>query len=119
ANQPAILVTDSMEDVPFDLRSLRVIVYEKNEPEWGEVLRQKIEKAINEILVSPLDAVLPTFLKVKKSTTRRTVSREEKGLISLKQDIDLIKHQIQTLSPPPIQAVRVKRLRNFDQAVTY
>lgn len=28
--KPAVLITASMEDVPFDLRSLRVIDYDKN-----------------------------------------------------------------------------------------
>src|SRR6266436_6612471 len=33
--KPAILITESINDVPFDLRSLRVIVYDKNQPDWG------------------------------------------------------------------------------------
>lgn len=98
--KPAILVTDSMEDVPFDLRSLRVIVYDKNEPNWGEVLQRKISSAIKEVLAAPLEAVLPTFLKVNKSTTKTTVSKEEKELISLRQDMDLLKHQLQMLDGP-------------------
>jgi hypothetical protein len=92
--KPAILVTETMEDVPFDLRSLRVIVYEKNEPNWGDILRRKIEIAIKEVLSSPLDAVLPTFLKVKDSTSKATVSKEEKELILLRQDMDLIKREM-------------------------
>lgn len=96
--KPAILITESMDDVPFDLRSLRVIVYDKNEPNWGDALQQKIETSIKEILVSPLEAVLPTFLKVKESTTKKTVTREEKELITLRQDIDLVKHQLQAIS---------------------
>ena len=99
--KPAILITESIDDVPFDLRSLRVIVYDKNEPNWGEVLKQKIETAINEILASPLEAVLPTFLKVKETTSNATVTKEEKELISLRQDVDLLKRQVQTVSEPP------------------
>jgi hypothetical protein len=99
--KPAILVTESIEDIPFDLRALRVIVYDKNEPEWGTVLKGKIETAIKEILESPLEAVLPTFLKVKESTPEKTVTKAEKELISMKQDIDLLKRELQARLEPP------------------
>lgn len=116
--KPAILVTESIDDVPFDLRSLRVIVYDKNEPNWGDVLSQKIETAIKEILAAPLDAVLPTFLKVNESATKKTVSREEKELISMKQDIDLIKHQLQTVSSPSARTQRtVRRTPSYREAL--
>jgi hypothetical protein len=94
--KPAILVTESMDDVPFDLRSLRVIVYEKNMPNWGDVLREKIEISIREILASPLESVLPTFIKVKETSTQPTASKVEKDLISLKQDVDMLKRESQS-----------------------
>jgi hypothetical protein len=92
--KPAILVTESMEDVPFDLRSLRVIVYEKNRPDWGDALREKIQLAIKEVLVSPLEAVLPTFIKVKESSSQPTVSKVDKELISLRQDVDRLSREL-------------------------
>lgn len=94
--KPAILVTESIDDIPFDLRALRVIVYDKNEPNWGGILREKIETAIKEILASPLEAVLPAFIKVKKSTPKKTVTQAEKELIALKQDMDLVKRELQS-----------------------
>jgi hypothetical protein len=60
--KPAILVTDSKEDIPFDLRSLRVIVYDTNHPAWGQILQETIQTAIREVLASPQEAVLPSFL---------------------------------------------------------
>jgi hypothetical protein len=115
--KPAILVASSIDDIPFDLRALRVIIYSKNEPDWGDVLREKIETAINEVLASPLDSVLPTFLKVKESTPPTTVTQAEKELISLKQDMDLIKRELQrkanllpNLSNDPITRAEAIRL---------
>ena len=35
--KPIVLISETMEDVPFDLRPLRVILYDKNDPEWGVV----------------------------------------------------------------------------------
>lgn len=99
--KPAILVAESIDDIPFDLRALRVIIYDKNEPDWGDALQDKIETAINEVLASPLEAVLPTFLKVRKTTPAKTVTRAEKELISLKQDMELIKRQIQMSEVSP------------------
>jgi hypothetical protein len=115
--KPAILITESMDDVPFDLRSLRVIVYDKNEPNWGEVLKKKIETAINEILVSPLEAVLPTFLRVRETTSKITVSKEEKELISLRQDVDLLKRQAQTVSEPSQQVSKSRMAYGEGKAI--
>ena len=44
--KPAILIAESINDVPFDLRSLRVIVYDKNQPDWGVSLRDSITKSM-------------------------------------------------------------------------
>src|SRR6266478_368610 len=46
--KPAILVAQTMEDVPFDLRALRVIVYDRNKPDWGAALKADIEESIRE-----------------------------------------------------------------------
>src|SRR2546421_2606271 len=75
--KPAILITDSAEQVPFDLRSLRVIVYDKNKPDWGERLKRKIQIAIEEVLDSPADAVLPTFL-IKEIQRKKQGKRGQK-----------------------------------------
>jgi len=93
--KPAILVAESIDDIPFDLRALRVIIYNKNEHDWGVLLQAKIETAIKEVLASPLDSVLPTFLEVKEVTSPKTVTEAEGVLISLKQDIDSIKLALQ------------------------
>src|ERR1700687_1738093 len=39
AKKPVVLTAAKVEDVPFDLRHLRVIVYETREPEWASKLR--------------------------------------------------------------------------------
>lgn len=59
--KPVILLTDSIENLPFDLRALRVIKYDKNIPNWSDTLRAMITRAINETLVAPPEFVLPSF----------------------------------------------------------
>jgi hypothetical protein len=65
--KPAIMITDAVEEIPFDLRSLRIITYEKDDPFWGDTLNKKIKRAIEEVLASPVTAVLPTFLLQKQA----------------------------------------------------
>ncbi|KAB5489516.1 hypothetical protein [Flagellimonas hadalis] len=93
--KPAILITASMEDVPFDLRSLRVIVYDKNSPDWGDILKDKIAKALEETLKSPEDAIPPTFLEVSK-TKRLKVGEEEKELLELRRDLNSLKREVRS-----------------------
>jgi len=92
--KPAILVTESMEDVPFDLRALRVLEYNKNEPRWGEVLQDKITNAIKEVAQAPLQSVLPAFLTVKPETKTKAVSENEKQFLELKRELDLLRNEV-------------------------
>jgi hypothetical protein len=92
--KPAILVTESMDDVPFDLRALRVLEYNKNEPRWGEVLREKITLSIQEVLKAPIQSVLPAFLTVKQESKTKAVSEQEKIFLELKREIDLLRNEV-------------------------
>jgi len=100
--KPAVLITASMEDVPFDLRSLRVLVYDKNLPNWGEKLRKKITKALSETLKSPEDAIPPTFLETTKSK-RIVVSPNEKEILEMKSEIDSLRREVRSRNGPNIE----------------
>ncbi|WP_299114239.1 response regulator transcription factor [uncultured Winogradskyella sp.] len=91
--KPAILITQSMEDVPFDLRGLRIIVYDKNVHNWGELLKIKISNAISETLNSPLKSVLPTFIDLKPSK-KQNLTEFDKEMLDLKQDVELLKREV-------------------------
>jgi hypothetical protein len=92
--KPAILVTESIEDVPFDLRALRVLEYNKNEPCWGELLQEKITAAIKEVSQAPLQSVLPAFLNVKPDTKAKTVTESERQFLELKRELDLLRNEV-------------------------
>ncbi len=116
--KPVILVAESMEEIPFDLRSLRVITYDKNDPEWGKILRDKLEASITEVLKSPIAAVLPAFLEVKEGTPK--VTPHEKELIEIKQELDLLRREVRSsgrsepvevrrpIEPRPIEPLEAK-----------
>ena len=40
-DKPVVLLSQSMDDVPFDLRALRVITYDVAHPGWGGLLRRR------------------------------------------------------------------------------
>ena len=91
--KPAILVAESMDDVPFDLRALRVLLYDKNAPAWGGLLLEKVSAAITETLKTPADAVLPAFLDTKGGQPKLSVAPHEKELIDLRQQIELLREE--------------------------
>jgi hypothetical protein len=95
ARKPVLLVTQSMEDVPFDLRSLRVITYDVEDPSWGEVLRDAIQQGLQETLAAPERSVLPTFL-LEEPTNTPKVTPEEKRLLELQQQIDSLRSEVQS-----------------------
>lgn len=59
-HKPVILVCSKAneEDVPFDLRHVRVIYYDKDDPFWGTKLLEKVAENILSVMQDPKDAVL-------------------------------------------------------------
>ncbi len=65
--KPVVLISDDLSDVPFDLQSLRVIIYDKNDPAWGTELKSNITESLGETLEDTASAVPSMFRKVVKS----------------------------------------------------
>lgn len=61
--EPVVLVSNDIEDVPFDLRGLRVLIYDKDREDWGADLRSRITKALHQTLTDIASAVPPPFAK--------------------------------------------------------
>lgn len=55
--KPVILVSSNQEDVPFDLRHIRAIFYDQNDPFWGQKLIDKISDNIKAALTNPEEAI--------------------------------------------------------------
>jgi hypothetical protein len=92
--KPAILITESVDDVPFDLRALRILGYSKHQPNWGEELAEKITQSIKEVLAAPLQAVLPAFLAVRNEPKPKAISAQEKAYLQLKKEFDLLRQEV-------------------------
>ncbi len=87
-------ITESIEDVPFDLRTLRVIDYNKNLPNWGALLQKKIKASLLEILAAPLASVLPAFLNVRESQDDTSVTEHEKEFLEIRQELELLRQEV-------------------------
>ena len=61
--KPIVLVSETLDDVPFDLQQLRVLLYNKDDPTWGEKLVADITTSIKETLEEPIEAVPNIFRK--------------------------------------------------------
>lgn len=60
-SKPVVLISEKMEDVPFDLRSIRVLLYDRKHPEWGSVLKRALSRAIKEVVKDPAESIPATF----------------------------------------------------------
>lgn len=65
--KPIVLISETIEDVPFDLQPLRVIIYDKDDPAWGVKLRNNLTASLTETISDPTAAVPPMFRKKVKS----------------------------------------------------
>jgi hypothetical protein len=61
AVKPVVFTSASVDDVPFDLRHLRVIVYEIREPDWGTKLRSLITDYLRNTIKDPTKSIPHPF----------------------------------------------------------
>lgn len=124
--KPAILVVESMDDIPFDLRALRVLEYDKNDSDWGNILRKKIEQAIQEVLVAPEQSVPAAFVDTPRPQKSVTLTSQEKDVLEIRQELDLLRRQFSGMPSrnrsteeyiPPSEARRRIR-RYFEEGVS-
>jgi len=56
--KPVVLVSSNEEDVPFDLKHIRVIYYDMHDPFWGNKLIEKVAENILSAIANPNEAML-------------------------------------------------------------
>ncbi len=64
--KPVVLVSSNEADVPFDLKHIRVIIYDPTDPFWGSKLLEKVAENILSAIKNPEEAV---FKSTEKSNT--------------------------------------------------
>jgi hypothetical protein len=63
ARKPVVFTASEVEDVPFDLRHLRVIIYDVREPEWAGRLRRSITDYLRNASKEPGKSIPHPFRK--------------------------------------------------------
>jgi len=61
AKKPVVFTAPKVEDVPFDLRHLRVILYEVQEPEWAAMLRKSVTDFLKNAIKDPAKSIPHPF----------------------------------------------------------
>ncbi len=61
AKKPVVFAAPKVDDVPFDLRHLRVIVYEVREPEWAASLRKNVTDYLKNAVKDPAKSIPHPF----------------------------------------------------------
>ena len=61
ARKPVVFAAPQVEDVPFDLRHLRVIIYEIREPEWSAKLQTSVTDFLKNALKEPEKSIPHPF----------------------------------------------------------
>jgi hypothetical protein len=56
-HKPVVLISSNEPDVPFDVRHVRVIYYDVNDPFWGEKLIAKVAENIVSAIKNPNEAI--------------------------------------------------------------
>lgn len=115
--KPAIIISNNIDDVPFDLRALRILLYDVKKPNWGAELSAAIQNSIKEITISPIEAVLPTFIKVRPSK-QEEVSDLKKDIIEIKQYLYKINDDLEDNSSHPPTSYILDR-DEYNEAVNY
>lgn len=89
---PVILIAETLEDVPFDLRGLRVIIYDKNDPNWATDLKQNLVEYLKVVIKSPKESIPPVFSNMKT----RKISQKSPGskLQNLQDEINLLRKEM-------------------------
>jgi hypothetical protein len=63
--KPVVLISSNEQDVPFDLKHIRVIYYDMSDPFWGAKLIEKVAENILSALTNPEEAVFARALESK------------------------------------------------------
>jgi hypothetical protein len=61
AHKPVVLTARNIDDVPFDLRHLRVAIYDVNEPRWSEKLTKTLTDFLKNAKAEPSKSIPQPF----------------------------------------------------------
>lgn len=66
--KPVVFTSGILEDVPFDLRHLRVIIYDVREPNWNQKLKTNITAYLKNAKLDPAKSIPQPFRDMENPT---------------------------------------------------
>ena len=72
ARKPVVFTSAQVDDVPFDLRHLRVIIYDIREPEWAPRLMKSITDYLRNAMKEPAKSIPHPFRKLAEEVEAST-----------------------------------------------
>ena len=97
--KPVILISETMADVPFDLQSLRVILYDKNFPDWGQRLHRNLLTYIAATVADTLSAI-PSIFRTPVKSQAPPESEVNIRLSALEQQVSSLRRGPDLSRPP-------------------
>jgi hypothetical protein len=88
--KPVVLVSQTLEDVPFDLRGLRIVTFDKDDDSWGITLKARLQQALAETLDDTTRAVPSTFIDAALSA-RPSADSLELTLRRMTESLDALR----------------------------
>lgn len=79
AMKPVVFTASRVEDVPFDLRHLRVIIYEIQEPDWGTQLRKSITDYLRNAAKEPEKSIPHPFRSIAEAASAEAAKIPKRG----------------------------------------
>ena len=104
--KPVVLVSENMSDVPFDLQQLRVLLYDKDNPSWGDSFTLEIVSSLKQTISEPIEAILPIF-----RTKQTTFAPDEEALSSRVEDLESQVRLLRARSTPTRTRLSLARER--------
>jgi hypothetical protein len=74
--KPVVFVSGNLDDVPFDLRHLRVVIYDIREPSWGDKLRADIALYLKNAKTEP-DKSIPQPYRARRAEDKEEDEEED------------------------------------------
>ena len=75
--KPVVFITGSMDDVPFDLRHLRVIPYDIRNPQWSDKLKEGITAYLRNTKKNPIAAIPQPYREIAENRNQQDESPEQ------------------------------------------
>ncbi len=74
--KPVVILTGNLDDVPFDLRHLRVVVYDVRDPFWGEKVKKALTTYLKNAKTDPIRSIPQPFRDLGDSESNSGVDEQ-------------------------------------------